>query len=292
MRKLIKETALMALVGSITGFANADPARLVEIERTGLAGGRTVVLIPGLASSADVWQETRHLLEADYDVRTVQVAGFAGAPKVEVTGNYTDAIAVAIEEDLTAHPGKLPVLVGHSMGGFVSLKVALAAPDLIDELVIVDSLPFLAGLFMPGATPEMAAMQAPVMAAQMAAMPREAFDAQQAAGFGRLVKTRDFISVLNDWSSQSDQLVVSKVMGELLGTDLRADLTGLETETLVMVPWDELMDVPSEMIEGLYRDQYKAGANTRLEMVDESFHFIMIDQPRRFQNILLNAIED
>lgn len=280
------------MVGSGALGQPDESGAVIEVTHSGNGDGRTVVLIPGLASSAETWTATRGLLEADYDVRTVQVAGFAGAAPAEIDGNYTDAIAAAIGEELTARPGRDAVLVGHSMGGFVSMKVALASPELVDELVIVDSLPFLAGLFFPGATTETAAAQGPVMAQQMAAMPRDTFDAQQSAGLGRLVKTVDFLPVLEDWGRASDQGTVATAMGELIGTDLRGDLAGLEAETLVMVPWDAAMGFSRERVQGLYEAQYAEAPAAHVEMVDGAFHFIMIDQPDRFHETLLAALAD
>ena len=272
--------------------AEAVPSSILSVARIGNPEGRTVVLIPGLASSADVWDAAVPYLEAEYDVRLVQVAGFAGAAPAEVDGPVTDAIAAALVDMLTENPGLDPVLVGHSMGGFVSVKAALLAPDMIDELVIVDSVPFLAGLFFPGATPDVAAVQGPAMAQQMAAMSREAFDAQQQAGLPRLVKTESFVSELAGWGAASDQAVVSAVTGEMIGADLRADLAGLHTEALIMVPYDQAMGVPREQIEGVYAAQYDAAPNARFDVIENSFHFIMIDQPEAFQTSLLEALAD
>lgn len=302
MRKLILIAALIGLASWSSAEDNktaqsaliddaADRA-VIDVTRFGNPQGRTVVLVPGLASSAAVWDATLPLLEADYDVRIVQVAGFSGVEPVDIEGAYTDAIATALTQELQARPAKSAVLVGHSMGGFVSMKTALAAPELVDELVIVDSMPFLAGLFFPGATPEIAAVQAPIMSRQMANMPRAAFDAQQKAGLGRLVKTAQFLPILEDWSQTSDQGTVATVMGELIGADLRADLAQLKAETLIMVPYDSAMGVPREQIEETYKVQYDAAPNAAMEIFDNSFHFIMIDQPDAFHASLLAALAD
>lgn len=269
-----------------------EMSNVIAVSRLGNEAGRTVVLVPGLASSADVWSQTVPLLEADYDVRTVQVAGFAGAQKASTEGAYTDAIAAALVKELTENPGQDTVLVGHSMGGFVSMKAALQAPELVDELVIVDSLPFLAGLFFPGATPEVAATQGPAMAEQMKAMSPETFNAQQKAGAGRLSNTADFLPTLVAWGEASDQSTVATAMGELLAADLRADLAGLEAETLVMVPWAEAMGQPRDRVAGIYEAQYAAAPNADIEIFDDSFHFIMIDQPEAFHASLMAALED
>lgn len=292
MRNYIFASLFAALIACSPANVQAEPQSVIDVTRSGNADGRTVLLVPGLASSAAVWDAAVPLLEADYDVRSVQVAGFAGAQSVPTEGAYTDAIAAALVAELQTHPANNAVLIGHSMGGFVSIKAALSAPDLVDELVIVDSVPFLAGLFFPGATPEMAAAQAPIMAAQMAAMSRGAFDAQQKAGLGRLVKTQDFLPVLEGWGTSSDQAIVSAVTGEIIGADLRADLAGLETETLIMVPYDELMGRPSEAILSVYETQYAAAPNARFEVFESSLHFIMIDQPDAFHTSLRAALSD
>ena len=277
---------------SANSHAEDTVSKIIEVTQTGNGEGRTVVLIPGLASSASVWDDTRVVLEADYDVRTVQVAGFAGAGAVDIEGSYTDAIADALIVELGEVPGRDVVLVGHSMGGFVSMKTALGAPELIDELVIVDSLPFLAGLFNPGATPELAAAQGPAMAAQMAAMPREAFDAQQKFGLSRLVKTQDYLPTLEAWGKASDQATVAKVTGELIAADLRPALENLQQDTLMLMPWDAAMGIPETQVRDIYEAQYTAAPNTRVETIKDSFHFIMVDQKEAFLESLTSALED
>ena len=280
-----------AISANVSADETAEPS-LISVTKTGQAEARTVVLIPGLASSADVWNDTRVALEGAYDLRIIQVAGFAGAPAIDVEGSYTNAIAQALIAELEERPGNQTVLVGHSLGGFVALKTALAAPELIDELVIVDSVPFLANLFNPAATPELAATQAQFMATQMAAMPRDAFDAQQAAGLSRLVKTQDFVATLDAWGKASDQATVAKAMSELIAADLRADLKALSQDTLVMMPWDAAMGIPETQVRDIYEAQYAAAPNTRVETIEGSFHFIMVDQRDVFLARLKAALVD
>lgn len=285
-------TATDVSTGPQPADVSAAEGNMISVTRSGNPSGRTVVLIPGLASSAQVWDATRPSLETDYDVRTVQVAGFAGADMSAVDGLYTDAIAAALVAELQETPANQAALVGHSMGGFVSLKAALAAPELVDELVIVDSVPFLAGLFFSGATPEFAAAQAPAMAAQMAGMSRDNFDAQQRAGLGQLVKTATSIPTLAAWGETSDQALVSAITGEVLAADLRADIAALQAETVVLVPHDAAMGISREQAEQTYQAQYQAAENVSIQVIDNSFHFIMIDQRDAFHVSLLEALVD
>lgn len=264
---------------------------IISVTRSGDAKGRTVVLIPGLASGSDVWDGTAEAFQ-DYDLRIVQVAGFAGAAPFETDESYTGAIADAVNTHLADFPGVDPVVVGHSLGGFVALKAALADETEITELVIVDSLPFLAGLFMPGTTPDQASKMAPAMARQMAEMPRDFFDRQQLAGLARLVKDKPFQSVLADWSKASDQATVSTAVGELLGADLREDIARIEAEITVLVAYDKAMGVPVSQVRDLFAGQYAGAPDAQVVVIEESLHFIMIDQAAAFHDALDAVLTD
>jgi len=272
----------------MTGQAAAE---ILSVTRSGDAEGRTVVLIPGLASGSEVWTGTADAFQS-YDLRIVQVAGFAGAAVFETDEGYTDEIADAINKHLTDFPGVDPVVVGHSLGGFVALKAALSDDTPINELVIVDSLPFLAGLFMPGATPAQAAQMAPAVAQRMTDMPREAFDQQQLTGLARLVKTKSYQSVLADWSKASDQSTVAKAIGELLAADLREDIAQIEAQITVLVAHDKVMGVPVSQVNDLFTEQYAAAPDHQVVVIKESLHFIMVDQTTLFHDALKAALTD
>ena len=264
---------------------------IISVTRSGNAQGRTVVLVPGLASSADVWTETVGTFQ-EYDLRTVQVAGFAGAATFEADGNYTDAIAEAINNHLVDVPGVSPVVVGHSLGGFVALKAALIEGSPIEELVLVDSLPFLAAAFMPGATPDQAAQSAPRFAQQMASMSREDFDRQQVAGLSRLVKDKEYRERLAHWAAASDQLTVATAVGELLAADLRDEISGVKAGVLVLAAHDKMMGVPTEQIREMYSAQYASVPDHEIVVVEESLHFVMVDQSKVFLNNLGKVLAD
>jgi len=264
---------------------------VISVTRSGDSEGRTVVLIPGLASSPDVWAKTVDTFQK-YDLRIVHVAGFAGLAKFEADGSFTDAIAEAINIHLVDVPGVSPVIVGHSLGGFVALKIAMTDGAPIEELVIVDSLPFLAEAFMPGATPEQAAQSAPRIAQQMADMPREDFDLQQVAGLPRLVKETNYRDKLAKWAAASDQSTVATAIGELLAADLRSDISQVKAEVTVMVAHDKMMGVSVEQIREMYSVQYSAVPDHEILVVEESLHFIMIDQATVFLESLARILDD
>ena len=78
-----------------------------------------------------------------------------------------------------------PVVIGHSLGGLLTLMLADKHPEDVSKLIIVDSLPFYTVLFAPEATVEAAKPMAEMIKAQMIAVPdRDQFAvmAPQSAG--------------------------------------------------------------------------------------------------------------
>lgn len=264
-------------------------ASSITVTRAGNPEGRTVVLIPGLASSDDVWEGTVEAM-GDFDLRVIQVAGFAGADPV------ADISAEKIGDDIAAHlaedTGSDTVLVGHSLGGFVAMRAALDHPDTIDELVIVDSLPYVAGLYMPEATPEMAANMAQQMTQQLASLPRDQFNAQQQASFNRMSNKPESMQALKEWGETSDQGTVATMMGELMGSDLRTEISNLTQDVTVLVPFDPQMGTEKDQVQALYEAQYEAAPNVDIEVINDSFHFIMLDQPDAFYEAVKAELSD
>ncbi|WP_371396272.1 alpha/beta fold hydrolase [Fretibacter rubidus] len=274
----------------ITTEVTTSQADVLTITRHGNPDGQTLVFIPGLASSASVWEDTVAAF-IDNDIRLVQVGGFAGAAAFEPEGSYSDTITRALLDHLNANPGNDTILVGHSMGGFVSLKAAIEAQDKLDSIVIVDSLPYLAGLFMPGASPEQAKASGPMMAKQMVAMPRALFDAQQARGLAQMTKTQSAIPQLTAWGEASDQATVATIMGELMASDLRPILAALQRPVHVIMAYDTAMPVTEAQLTSLYTDQYAAAGDVTLHTIKDSFHFVQWDQADAFQATLRTILE-
>ena len=106
--------------------------------------GAPIILIPGLLSGADVWDGTVAHLGERYQLHIVQVAGFAGMPASsgdDFAGRLRDSL-IAYARTLRGPHAERPVIVGHSLGGFVAYAMAATAPDAFDGMVAVDGVPF------------------------------------------------------------------------------------------------------------------------------------------------------
>ena len=171
---LASAVALAAGTGLFVAQARAEPTPMLQATAFAsdrlsvevIGAGPDVILIPGLASSRDVWRPLAMRLAATHRVHLVQLAGFAGQPWAHGDGPFVAPEVEEIARYIAEEGLREPAVIGHSMGGLSGLLLAQAHPDRVGRLMIVDALPFYSAMFGPAVTPE----QARPFASQAAAM--------------------------------------------------------------------------------------------------------------------------
>ncbi|WP_343624841.1 alpha/beta hydrolase [Roseateles puraquae] len=240
--------------------------------------GRPVLMIPGLNSAASTWTETCAALQPQVQCHIVQLPGFAGAPAVK-----TDAFLDGMRDRLLAYLDdrqlQQPVVMGHSLGGALALKMAAEKPGRIERLVIVDSLPFFAGL--RGMSPEAAKGAAVAMRQQMLNSTKEQWEAgarQGSMGMSRNPANNERVA---GWSLASDRATSAQAMSELWGADLRPLLPKITTPTLVLGAWAayEPMGSTMDSTRKIFEGQYAGLAGVKVAMSPRGYHFLMWDDP-------------
>ena len=101
--------------------------------------GPPLVILHGLFGSARNWQSIAKHLASHYTVYALDLRNHGSSPHA-VTMSYQemagDVIDFLDDQQLTA-----PVVLGHSMGGKVAMRLALNCPELVSKLVVVDIAP-------------------------------------------------------------------------------------------------------------------------------------------------------
>lgn len=258
------------------GHAATVEFRDLKVEVVGT--GRPVVMIPGLNSAASTWTETCAALQPQVQCHIVQLPGFAGAPAV-ATEVFLDGMRDRLLAYLDDRQLDKPVVTGHSLGGALALKMAAEKPGRIERLVIVDSLPFFAGL--RGMSPEAAKGAAVAMRQQMLAATQEQWEAgsrQGAMGMSRNPANNERVA---GWSLKSDRATSAQAMSELWGEDLRPLLPRITTPTLVLGAWAayEPMGSTMESTRKIFEGQYAGLNGVKVSMSQRGFHFLMWDDP-------------
>lgn len=283
MKKLIATLAAVAagLALALPAFAGDFKSDRIIVTTTG--EGADVILIPGLSSSAAVWDTTIQAVPG-YRYHVVQVKGFAGVPaEANATGPVVAPVAEEVARYIASQKLNRPAVAGHSLGGSVGLMVAARHPGLVSRLMVVDMIPFMGAMFMPNATPQSVApvaaqfrdgiMNAPASGRQTTAE-------QTVAG---MIKTEAFRPAAIKAVVDSDPATSGQGMYDLITTDLRPELTNINVPLRVLWALPPSAPVTAEQMAGFYQMSYANAPNASLRQVADSYHFIMYDQPELFQ---------
>jgi pimeloyl-[acyl-carrier protein] methyl ester esterase len=292
MLNITRKLFAIAALGALFACASAPEAReptpeatlftptRFSVEITGQ--GPDVILIPGLASSRDVWDQTVTQLSATHRVHAVQLAGFAGEP---VGAASEGAIVAPFVEDLNHYIEhnhiNRPAVIGHSLGGLSALILAKNHPANVGRVMVVDALPFFSVLINPAATAASIEPQAAAARDQMIAMTADQFAAGQSMTMARLVRTESLRSTAVAWSIATDRSAMARGMYDVMTTDLRGDLASIQTPVTIAYAYDPVMGAEAA-ITGGYTALYTPLPNHRLVKIDQSFHFVPLDNPVAF----------
>ena len=251
--------------------------------------GPDLILIPGLTSSRHVFDRAVAGLGGHYRVHRLQIAGFGGEPaRDNASGPVLAPVVEGIHAYIAANHLRHPMVAGHSVGGLLALMLAQRHPEDVSRALIVDTLPFFGMLMGPQATAESIAPQAAAMRDGIAAMNDAAWRAQQTAGATRLASTPEGQAELVADSMASDRSVVARALYEDATTDMRPFLPQIHTPLTIAYAVNPFA---TEATYGaLIHAGYATAPSARLIPVEPSYHFIMLDQPARFQQILADFL--
>jgi pimeloyl-ACP methyl ester carboxylesterase len=98
----------------------------------------SVLCVHGMAGSATNWTELMSLLAPEFSCDAVDLPGSGWSPPPATMAGYSIGALAATVTKVIEQRGTGPVhLVGNSMGGLVSVKVAAGRPDLVRTLTLI-----------------------------------------------------------------------------------------------------------------------------------------------------------
>lgn len=101
--------------------------------------GQAVILLHGLGATKEVWLATFVALSAEHHVYAIDQLGFGRSDKPMV--EYKIATWVDfLQGFMQAQNLGKATLVGNSLGGWIALDFTVQHPEMVDKLVLVDSL--------------------------------------------------------------------------------------------------------------------------------------------------------
>jgi pimeloyl-ACP methyl ester carboxylesterase len=266
----------------------ASPAvseqRLGRITIRTVGHGSPVVLIPGLASPPAVFDALAAKIGPDHRLIFVQVNGFAGSAAGSVSlDNLLPGAVDELAAWLAANKIEKPAVVGHSMGGLMSLMLVTKHPEAAGRLMIVDALPFYGMLFGPSATPDAVR---PIVEQMRAGLVNGTSPPQVPPHMSNTDVGKTKILA---WLRTSDPKTVGEALVEDATTDVRPDLAAIKQPVTVLYAVSSPEN--KAMIDGVYSGAYKSLPGAKLVGVDGSEHFIMLDQPDAFAAAVVDFLK-
>ncbi len=244
--------------------------------------GKDIVLIPGLGSPPQVYDALIAHLKPNYRLHIVHVAGYAGLALDKTDGEIFNPAASAIAKYMKDKKIEGATLIGHSMGGELSMAINARNPNLVSRILVVDAFTYYSLLLNPAATPENMAPSAAGLRAMFKAMPDDKYKIQQIGSIARLVKAQDKRDMVLDWSLKSNRHAIAQGLYDLMTIDLRPELKNNKAQIHLIYAHDDAMGLSQAIVDGLYQNAYKNIPNATTQRIDNSLHFIMYDQPEVF----------
>ncbi|MGY3041236.1 pimeloyl-ACP methyl ester carboxylesterase [Rhodanobacter sp. TND4EL1] len=282
--------AMLASGTALACSASPEVTGTLKVECHG-ERGRAVILIPGLQGGPWVWQQTIKQLQKNHVVYALTLAGFDGMAPPADGGNLFDRADASLKQLIEQQKIDKPVLVGHSLGGTLALRFAGEHPELISGVVAVDGLPIFPG--MERVSAEQRQAMASQMQQQMAVATPEQFQAQS-LGYMQKIGVIDpgMAARYAPMNARSDVKASAQYMAEDLAFDGRPGLKQANVPILEISPYNapDFSTPPMVMTEtqktAYYQSLLANAPNAKVVSISPSRHFVMLDQPEKFQQAL------
>jgi pimeloyl-ACP methyl ester carboxylesterase len=220
--------------------------------------GEPVVFVHGLSGSTRWWFRNVRTIAERHRIYLVDLPGFGTMRSLR--GRFVLAeTATWLSEWMEAAGLERAHLVGHSMGGYASVRLAASRPELVRRLVLVA----------PAGVPAERSMLGHLVPLLLTV--RHA--------------TPAFLAVLVQEALRMGPMTLWRVARDLLAEDVRGDLRNIEAPTLLV--WGENDPLIPPAVGDLLREEI---SNSRLLLLQRAGHVPMFDQPKEFDAALLTFL--
>lgn len=290
-------TACLALTLAPAAFA-AVIAPLAHIEVRG-TGPTPVVLIPAYLFDWSMWEGFMERNKDRYTMYAVTLPGFGDseAPArqpdemlIPWLDNATEAIGKMIEEKGI----KEPVVVGHSLGGHVALRLGVEWPDKVSKVVTVDGLP----AYVIGNSPLSPAQRATAVNKELGPKFRAVNDDQWREQLGQMISgmvtSFDDAQRLTAIAAKTTRHAAVEYYLELIKSDITPFLFKMKRPTLAIAATplgDEQTASPAERIKQTWRESLSGVDGAQIVFFEGSRQFVMYDMAPEFDKAISDFIE-
>lgn len=234
--------------------------------------GRPVIFIPGLGCPGEMWDAVIAKLPG-VQAHVLTLAGFAGTTPIK------PPLAATVRKELVryirSHHLDRPIVIGHSMGGFIAYWLAATAPKIIGGVVVVDAGPALADNDLETAN---------ALRNAWAQAGDDELIHQVRNAYTSMTSDPKRIEPFIDQIAKSARQTMGDAIYELVTTSV-ADKVSQITAPLLLVLADG-------GYQGMYRKQADAVPHHEVVVLPHTRHFVFFDDPAGFTRVLTKFLAD
>lgn len=261
---------------------------LAHVEERG-TGAIPMILVPGLSCDWRVFDAFMTRNTDKYKMYAVTLPGFGGSapPALPESASPMDGLwllnaEAAILKLIEERKLDKPVLVGHSVGGHLAIRLAATHGDKFRKAISIDGLP----LYPPPRpdfpdTRESREMMVAQMGAMIRQVPPERWTELQKGSVANLVTDQKRATELGEMCAVVPQSTTVEYVTEMMGSDQRSKVAGIKIPLLTISAMSS--EASQEMIANarkMVREEFKdAPPNVTLVTFLGTRHFVMDDRP-------------
>jgi pimeloyl-ACP methyl ester carboxylesterase len=277
------------------GTAVTIHGRTVAFRREGPRGAPALLLVHGIAGNRATWDEVVPRLAADHDVIALDLPGH-GASDPPIGDYSTGAYACVLRDLLEVLEVDAATIVGHSLGGGVTMQFAYQFPELMQRMVLVNSgglgrevSALVRSASLPGSelvipllasAPVRLAGRLTGQALRAIGRPPSVDQREAGAALGGLADAETRRAFIGTVRSLMD------VRGQRVSATNRLYLADAIPTLIVWGARDSILPVAHG------REAAEAMPASRLEVFEDSGHFPHVDRPDRFAELLAAFVAD
>lgn len=222
---------------------------------------KNLVFLHGWGVSSEIWRPLYYFFKDEFNIYDLDLPGFGKTPieKIMDLKDYADFVYRYLKDNKIEQP----IIIGHSFGGTVAVKLALLYSDGISKLILVDA----SAIRQPRRKIILLKKTADILKPLLSE------------------KLRKFILKLLKYNktdySQIESLELKETFKKIINEDLKPDLYLIKSPTLVI--WGE-KDKITPINEGKIISENIPDA--KLSIIKNTGHFPFLEKPEEFIKLI------
>ncbi len=281
----MKKLVLILVIGMCSLLAKGY--NYIDVNKTG--AGENLIIITGVGGRI-FWDDAVRDLSQKYTCHIVSIKGISGdkskfIPDKNLIGNE-------ILKYMSDNKIENPNIMGHSVGGYITLETVLISPSAFSKIILVDSYPCSMAMGVVSATEQMRKSQSENFSQYLNSMNDEnflKFWGMMSNGFFRdSLKQKLFLKIIAD----SERSSLTEIQSAILSEDLRPELIKISSPVMILSAGESFKQLllPEDELMQRINNQFSQVKKYEIYINMKSKHFIMNDEKNWFTDRVLTFL--